>query len=382
MQLPSEPTEVVFESTGKNLKLSSVSKVPFNLKDEGKLEVLKSKIKGNFSVRVSNSMKKRSFKFDSTFEHKFIQIYERFTLNLKSRSKESTILSGELFTLDSVKELKDCIENLFTRKIEQSSPYKSKDILRNGPVVQQNFNNLPNQSYIEYSASTKDKGAFSASPLPLWKSKETLNSPGVNKKLDNLHKPSLDEDLVFGANLKENASRSTLKRKLIKPSCSVNRQPLAILQSNHKKTTPSGKSTSSFYINKIPKFMPPPQQSSNEKMKPKSLFPNFFRKAFKYRFGNKNYANKELSPHAEKVVGFTNLGNTCYMNAILQCLLNIPNFYQELRNRNNTDLVASESLYNRLGKLGTVKHTQEQEETQRKCLQKVKESISSAARVS
>lgn len=88
---------------------------------------------------------------------------------------------------------------------------------------------------------------------------------------------------------------------------------------------------------------------------------------------------KENIIQSPSVVGFSNLGNTCYMNSILQCLLNIPNFFQDLNNFDNLELVQHSSLYNSLCNLGILKYSYETLENQRFALQRVKSAISNAA---
>lgn len=56
--------------------------------------------------------------------------------------------------------------------------------------------------------------------------------------------------------------------------------------------------------------------------------------------------NRNSSSNKLNIKGFSNLGNTCYMNAILQCLLNIDSFSSDLRsNKKFVDNLSKDCLY-------------------------------------
>jgi len=79
------------------------------------------------------------------------------------------------------------------------------------------------------------------------------------------------------------------------------------------------------------------------------------------------------------LTGFANLGNTCYMNAILQCLLGIPVFAHDLETPLLLQNVPKSSLYSCLHALEKAKRKNESQEKQQWMLKNVKRAISNKA---
>jgi len=119
-------------------------------------------------------------------------------------------------------------------------------------------------------------------------------------------------------------------------------------------------------------------QRSNMLMKRKPLFQRDV-SSNTVTFQQRNaYTEKDRGDN-QTLVGFSNLGNTCYMNAILQCLLGMPCFSQDLISRQNLNLVPQNSLYSSLCHLAILKNNNQSLDAQKLALRRVKRAISSAA---
>ena len=331
----STPNKTIFEASAIDLKMSAMSrpnKVAFN----GSLKLLKTGNGKKFEVCITNEFHRKHCQFDSTCLP-ILRTREntlRFTIQIKT-TRDTTVFTGQMCDQNSLKDLNKTLTSL----------------------TQGNWNSKENL--------LKDN-----------KEKKDFENKGVKRKLPTIKDSNNSSYSNDSFPFKENTPITTARQPTIKDKM-TDRKPLNSL-SEKNDTTPPIKTAVGFYGNRTPGLMPKPIPGNSWKIK--SLFPKFVGKmkdAVPKKVISTDLTNEETK---DAVVGFKNLGNTCYMNAILQCLLNIPTFYQELQNHNNLSLVEDTSLYKRLSKLGFVKHNLEGIETQGRHLQLVKESISSSAK--
>ena len=331
----SEPNQVIYEAPGNDLKMSGMSR-PSSQTFNGDLKVMKAQVGKKFNILITNENFNKSCKFDSTC-FPVLRKREnslRFTIQVKTH-RDTIVFTGQMNNQESLQRLEDTLSSLISKE-----KWKSKEILI--------------------------------------KEKENFHEKEKTKRL------SIQSNTNYTS--KENSPNCTPKRLAMKdkyPKINPVRKPLNSLSgTNDTPVTPPNITTGGFYGKHTPGLMPKPIPGNSWKIK--SLFPKFLNPFSK---NSKKKSIKVISVDStdedskvdDEIVGFKNLGNTCYMNAILQCLLNIPNFYQELQNPNNLNLVGDTSLYKRLSQLGLVKHNLEGVECQGRHLQLVKESISSAA---
>ncbi|KAL9957804.1 hypothetical protein ACROYT_G034751 [Oculina patagonica] len=147
---------------------------------------------------------------------------------------------------------------------------------------------------------------------------------------------------------------------------------------NLSNTSSGNKSASSFYGSRNsawspsdrkstrgPGLMPPPRPGT---------YTSRLASQISFRSREKLSLEKEVA-----LTGFSNLGNTCYMNAILQSLFGVPPFVQDLSNKALLEKVHPQCLYRCLYSVLLCKKRCENPEVLKNCLRKLKRTISEAA---
>jgi len=375
----------IFAADGDLLKITSMSKAPYNILD-GKCQLIKISDNKYSWVLTKEGVKERKFTFivSKDSDIKCTVREGNFTItyrNKKIAGNNTTQLIGEL---------------------------KDKSL---GTLLQQNFDEIKKYDNRSSNNNTWLNTSSLVSPKPSPLNASSIIQPRSSPfNVSNIIRPKIstsfqDENSLF-TSYKENNVKQTSK----------NVSNYIPLSSNTSKRTPLGEkagytSKSSIFPTQE-SFYKSPNQLNQTPVKSKSSDPdvqitsygaskgNFYnnnkisvKKRFNFVntkpkltgdsgiFQQRNDALKVLPKRdsMNTVVGFSNLGNTCYMNSILQCLLNIPNFFQDLNNESNVNLVKHDSLYNSLCNLGVLKYSYETVENQRFALKRVKNAISSAA---
>ncbi|XP_064647098.1 ubiquitin carboxyl-terminal hydrolase 37-like isoform X2 [Lineus longissimus] len=95
----------------------------------------------------------------------------------------------------------------------------------------------------------------------------------------------------------------------------------------------------------------------------------------------KSHSSSSFNSQAAGLQGFSNLGNTCYMNAILQALFNLETFSADIQNENlHRKMPNNENLFKSLAHLLRCKKAQVSQEKRRAALRQVKSAISTTAK--
>ncbi|XP_065052207.1 ubiquitin carboxyl-terminal hydrolase 37-like isoform X2 [Rhopilema esculentum] len=179
---------------------------------------------------------------------------------------------------------------------------------------------------------------------------------------------------------KSSASRNNLSPSPLRPKAlQSNNQDSASKGVSHKASSFYGGSSStlpSFSMRKLSSFnwmgkglkrQLPLQSQEKEK------------KSFIFRKREKDATQTPSLSNQIALTGFANLGNTCYMNAILQCLLGIPAFSYDLDNTLLLSKVKHISLYKSLHNLLIAKRLGESQDKQKWLLKSIKKAISNQA---
>lgn len=336
----------LFQANAPLLKITSASKPPFEV-NSGNCELSKCKQHNSYQWLISAPNNTKSRKFN-------------FTVDLSTVIKEK--IRGSQFHIQV--RVKDVMTQLIGTMHNKEDAAKIGCLFREIDNSKRNASggwlnakeNLPNQGpkYVTPQRNPSPLSAKKQSRTPLSDksfSKETINMPLVNrgKKLF----PSPSEMLKTTPSAKDND---------VKVSAIGGRKPSNFYNRDKK----IDRGLSSYAASKPKSFssMTSPVTSKHSLTFQNRIMSNEF---------------KKCERTSNEVIGFSNLGNTCYMNAILQCLLNIPNFFQDLNNADNLDVVQHFSLYNALCNLGILKYSYETLENQRYALKRVKSAISTSA---
>lgn len=332
----------LFTGKGNDLKLTGSGITSFNVKQGEISLVLNTALKQyEFTISETNTYRRRKMRFKQTDKVKKNFRNNQFTITIYTQT--TIVLCGSLSDKADVEKLIDVLATFhengstFNRQLLSQDPKvipKSNELLSKSELKENVDNNHNEKANVRFKQGNVDKVMCS-------KTNGNLRHP--LKKVNGLGS-------VF-------PSPTILKNKLHdQPNKDDDCKITAV--GVHKTTTFYNKSDKNLKADSYLKF-------NNRK---------------RFRYNKKIVASPQNVPTSLPVDGFANLGNTCYMNVILQCLLNIPNFYQELRNQNNLDLVEHNSLYNRLCNLAYLKHSNESILDQKNALQLVKTAISAAAK--
>eukprot|EP00794_Sanderia_malayensis_P017729 gene17729-19501_t len=201
------------------------------------------------------------------------------------------------------------------------------------------FNDIK-ETHCKIIASLPKSILFAARPPNLMYKSSSLTSPFASRmKLQNSKKPPLSSTpLHRGSNYSLSLSNTPKRKQLSFTSdAPVTKTLSSKLLSSSSRNTASSKLFTHSPTSGKPAFTFRSQPSdSNSKL----------------------VASKPLSEVADEspksqiaFTGFTNLGNTCYMNAVLQCLLGVKTFSQDLDDREILRNVEETSLYRSLYRL-------------------------------
>nr|XP_047133420.1 ubiquitin carboxyl-terminal hydrolase 37 isoform X2 [Hydra vulgaris] len=326
----------IFSANAEQLKITSATITPFLLDKGGICKLLQEK--NNQSMFVYSiedyTNEKKCRKCNFKVEHDFKPIVKhrdcQFTIVLNGESKTQVI--GKFCNVSDCVKLVEIFENIKNISNLNNILLSSKENISS-------VYSSPNSVYCSTSILSSSKNRTPLTPLGM--SKVTPSNTSIRD-----HTPS----------------KSICKQRLF-PSFSNERDNDDFFSA----TAIGGKKASSFY--KINDLQENKNLQTSKLLHSKKLF----------RFRNKQSLSNHISESKTALIGFSNLGNTCYMNSILQCLLNIPNFFQDMNDPGNINIVPTKSLYHSLYNLGVLKYSLDTLENQIFALKQVKSVISEAA---
>ena len=357
----------LFEAEGNVLKITSLTKPPVNIAGHCKL-VKTGDRNYEYTIKSSTCPKSRTFKFsvDRSTDIKTTVREPQFQIVIRLH-KETTQLIGTFHNNSDAIEIGKIFESIQKKSTEPTSLNAKQNRERTPLKLMQpprpRITPKVNTSFSDENQPHKSKLAVNLSPFSS-KSRKPLSEKKSASNYSPLF-PSPQRQLLHGLSPKRAAEITPVKAKDDDPKIT------AVGSSKfYPQVSTSRKRFKRFTFKKTYTFQ---ERNDSFKSARKIDLPT------DDDLGNtKNYNDNNST--SDNNLGFSNLGNTCYMNAVLQCLLNIPNFFQDLNNDCNIELVRHNSLYNSLCTLGILKYSHETLNHQKYALRRVKNAISGTAK--
>ena len=346
MSILSSQYDCIFSAEADILKITSAAKSLFSIEKGGVCKLFQQKSNQScyiYSVEdISNPNKQRICKFTVAHDFKVSVKLKgcQFTIVLSGES--STQLIGTFCNEKDCKELSNIFQGL-------KNLFSSNNLRLNSKENNCSVNRTPVPVIQSISSCSQSR-----TPLtPLTALKVTPDS-------------IFETDQTPSSSIKKSACKQV---RLFPPSSNESKVPE---DDDLSVTAIGGKKAASFY--KLHSF------KENGNLARHSQVVRVKKHDLSFRYRNKfPVTNQDNDLKMPSLIGFSNLGNTCYMNSILQCLLNIPNFFQDINDQDNVNLVPQKSLYRSLYNLGILKYSFDTLENQISALKQVKSAISEAA---
>uniref|UniRef100_A0A3Q0RDB8 Ubiquitin carboxyl-terminal hydrolase n=1 Tax=Amphilophus citrinellus TaxID=61819 RepID=A0A3Q0RDB8_AMPCI len=361
---------------------------------EGTFEILEKDNKVNLCLRFSCGGASKTFQLNQNVKN-INQNMSRIILTLKDNS----VITLDKMPLSLVQKTKEYLEKLKQGKPVLKSSHGSANFSVLGNRSVKNEANPPGERQTTPRRQSAE-GREDATPRkPLSSPSRATSTPtrtGLSENRSEKRKRLLTPDKDLSEDYpKENDSSSNNKatsdpsRKFLL-SC---KEKLKQSEEN-RSSAPLGSAPlqpSSFYSRSVTKdysqnhsFLDRPSSTAQTPTAKRSLMlPNHSTPFKKIRpsldYGGWNKQRPSTLPQSQPPLqGFSNLGNTCYMNAILQSLFSLPSFSNDMRQNIQWKRVPINALLRRFAHL-MIKKDVGCPETKKDLLRKVKSAISSTA---